>query len=150
MKMIRVLEAAALAYLMGTSAFAGAWALFLPRYFYENFPGFGHTWVSVDGPYNEHFIRDLGALQLALALLAAVCLFARPHVSVRTVALCTLMFNLPHFVYHVIHLGAFSSSFDRVANVMVLGAGVLVPVLLLILSAAAIKSVSPKTAQQYR
>jgi hypothetical protein len=140
MKNARIWETIALSYLMLTTAFAGAWALFLPRAFYEQFPGFGRTWVSVDGPFNEHFIRDLGALQLALALLAMIALFFRPHASLRTVAVCMLMFNLPHLAYHVVHLHALSSLSDKIANVVVLGNGVVVPVLLLIVPPATVKT----------
>ncbi len=43
----------------------GLYAEFTPRAFYDNFP-FGRGWVAMDGPYNEHLIRDFGALNLAL------------------------------------------------------------------------------------
>ena len=35
--------------------------------FYDDFPGLGRSWVAADGPYNEHLVRDVGALNLALA-----------------------------------------------------------------------------------
>ena len=44
----------------------GCWAAFAPRSLYDDFPGFGHHWVVVDGPYNEHLVRDVGSLFLAL------------------------------------------------------------------------------------
>ena len=48
-------------------AFVGVWALAAPQAFYEAFPGIGFgAWVGVDGPFNEHLIRDVGALYLAL------------------------------------------------------------------------------------
>ena len=31
-------------------------------------------WVAVDGPFNEHLVRDVGALNLALAFVAAMAL----------------------------------------------------------------------------
>jgi hypothetical protein len=46
----------------------GVWATFVPRSFYDDFPGFGRHWVQVDGPYNEHLVRDFGAVNLALAV----------------------------------------------------------------------------------
>ena len=49
----------------------GAWALGAPESFYQEFPGGGRTWVSALPPYNEHLIRDVGSLSLALAVLTA-------------------------------------------------------------------------------
>ena len=53
-------------------AFVGVWALIAPQSFYDAFPsiGFG-AWVGVDGPFNEHLIRDVGALYLALVARAS-------------------------------------------------------------------------------
>ncbi|WP_213816160.1 hypothetical protein [Glaciihabitans sp. dw_435] len=49
-------------------AVVGVWAAFLPLEFYDAFPGLGlGPWVAIDGPYNEHLVRDVGALYLALA-----------------------------------------------------------------------------------
>ena len=50
-------------------AFVGAWALAAPRSFYDGFPmpGLLGAWVASDGPYNEHLVRDVGSLYLALA-----------------------------------------------------------------------------------
>ncbi len=45
----------------------GAWAALAPRSFYDDFPGGGRHWVAVDGPFNEHLVRDVGTLNLALA-----------------------------------------------------------------------------------
>ena len=46
--------------------YVGAWAAGIPQSFYDSFPGLGFIWISVDGPYNEHLIRDVGSLYLAL------------------------------------------------------------------------------------
>ena len=55
--------------------FVGTWATFFPRSFYDDFPaGSGHAWVAADGPYNEHLVRDVGALNLALAAVAIAAL----------------------------------------------------------------------------
>ena len=58
----------------------GLWARRRAESFYDDFPGFGRQWVSVDGPYNEHLVRDFGSSHLALAvvLLAA---FLRPSAT---------------------------------------------------------------------
>ena len=43
----------------------GLQALFTPRSFYDDFP-LGRGWVAMDGPYNQHLVRDVGSLNLAL------------------------------------------------------------------------------------
>ena len=91
----------ALAFLGVVGLFVGIWALFFPRAFYDVFPGFGHVWVSPDGPYNEHLVRDVGALNLAIGILAGLALVRRAWVSPFTVGLVTLAYTLPHFIYHL-------------------------------------------------
>ena len=63
----------------------GVWALLAPQSFYDDFPGGGRSWVSVFPPYNEHLVRDVGGLNLALAVLlvfAAIILERRlPRLS---------------------------------------------------------------------
>ncbi len=48
----------------------GLWAQAVPRSFYDDFPGMGRMWVAVDGPYNQHLVRDVGGLNLGLAFVA--------------------------------------------------------------------------------
>ena len=56
-------------WILAFSAFGvGVQAEFFPRSFYDDFP-FGRGWVAMDGRYNEHLIRDFGALNLALLVL---------------------------------------------------------------------------------
>jgi hypothetical protein len=64
------------------SVLIGLWAGFAPRGFYENFPGAGRSWVAPDGPFNEHLVRDVGVLNLALAVvtIAAAVWLTRPLV----------------------------------------------------------------------
>ena len=50
--------------------FVGAWAQLAPASFHTSFP-FGQGWLAADGPYNEHLLRDVGGLNLALALVTA-------------------------------------------------------------------------------
>src|ERR671921_197368 len=47
-----------------TPALVGIWATVTPRGFYDDFPGGGHSWVSAVGAYDEHLVRDVGALYL--------------------------------------------------------------------------------------
>lgn len=65
---------ALLGYLAATGVPIGLWQLLWPRSFYVGFPGFGRAWVAVDGPYNEHLVRDVGGGTLALAALAVLAL----------------------------------------------------------------------------
>jgi hypothetical protein len=111
----------------------GIWATFAPRSFYEDFPGFGREWVRVDGPYNEHLVRDFGALNLALAVvtIAALITFSRPLVI--AVAIAWLAWGVPHLVYHLRHLDVFSTG-DKVANVFLLGSLPVLAVVVLVLT----------------
>ena len=52
--------------------YVGGWALVAPGSFYASFPGLGMIWVAVDGPCDEHLVRDVGALYLGLAAASVV------------------------------------------------------------------------------
>jgi hypothetical protein len=121
----------ALGYLALSSLQIGIWALFAPRSFYDGFPGFGRTWVAVDGPYNEHLVRDFGALNLALLVIfvAAAVTLSRPLVM--TAALASLVWNVPHFSYHLFNTDGLSSS-DLVASLGGLLASVVFSLLILV------------------
>lgn len=112
------------------SAELGIWATFAPRSFYTGFPGGGRHWISINGPYNEHFIRDFGGLNLALALLLLVAAMKFTPTLVRTAAGAALLFGIPHFVYHARHLSVFSGS-DKAVNITLLGLSVLGPAIVL-------------------
>jgi len=112
----------AFGYLLATGLVVGVWALFLPESFYADFPGFGRSWVSVDGPYNRHLITDAGAAYLMIAALAGLGLAGRAPPP--AVGFATLFFNVPHLLYHFGHLGMYSG-LDRVLNVAALGMAVL-------------------------
>ena len=120
--------------LAASGAVLGLWASIDPRGFYDNFPGGGRHWVAVDGPYNEHLVRDFGALNLAITFLLIVALVHLTPTLVRTAAIASLLFAVPHFVYHARHLDVLSSS-DKVANMVTLGLAIGGPVVLLLLDA---------------
>jgi hypothetical protein len=109
------------------SVLIGLWAGFAPRGFYDDFPGAGRSWVAPDGPFNEHLVRDVGVLNLALAVvtIAAAAWLTRP--LVRATAWAWLAYSVPHLVYHVLHRGALDPS-DQVSSLASLA---LVPVLAL-------------------
>jgi len=114
----------------------GGWALAAPRSFYDGFPGGGRSWVSPVGPYNEHLVRDVGELNLALAVLvaAAAVLLERRLVFV---ALAAYLVNaVPHFIFHVTHMDELSTG-DQVGQTVSLALAVVVPLALLPLARGA-------------
>lgn len=114
--------------------YSGLQQQFLPRVFYDEFPGFGMAWVSSDGPFNEHLMRDLGGANLALTFLIFLAI-ARPTVYlVRGVAVAILIAQVPHFVYHALHLDLLPNTLERVLQTASLGIALLVPALVLIAS----------------
>jgi len=92
----------------------GLWAAFAPQSFYDDFPGAGRIWVSVDGPYNQHLVRDVGALNLALAVVAIVALVTLNRAVVLAAGGAWLAYGLPHLTYHLRHLDPLDSA-DQVA-----------------------------------
>ncbi len=106
----------ALGYLFLSSTQIGVWALLAPRSFYDSFPGAGRSWISIDGPYNEHLMRDFGALNLALAvmLLWAAITLVRPLVNAAAVA--AMVWGLPHLLYHLFNTDGYSGG-DLVASI---------------------------------
>jgi hypothetical protein len=47
----------------------GIWGLLAPHSFWASYPGAGHHWVSVMGPYDQHLVRDYAAMELGFAVL---------------------------------------------------------------------------------
>src|ERR1051325_10056485 len=82
-------------------AVVGIWPLVSPTGFYQDFPGFRTGWVAMDGPFNEHLLRDLGGLHPALpAMLIGAAVIGTTAVA-RLAAVAALLFGLPHFLYHL-------------------------------------------------
>jgi lysylphosphatidylglycerol synthetase-like protein (DUF2156 family) len=92
----------------------GFWAAFAPRSFYDDFPGLGRTWVAPDGPYNEHLVRDVGELNLALAVITIVALVVLGPALVRAVLAGWIVYSVPHLVYHLRHMQPFGTD-DQVS-----------------------------------
>ena len=112
------------------------WALPFPRSFYEDFPLPGREWVSTLGPYDEHLVRDYGALNLALGILlvGAAVFLERRLTQVALVA--WLGYALPHFLYHTTLVAHFSP-FDNWAQLTSLGLQVAIPLGLLLVASRA-------------
>ena len=114
------------------SLLAGIQQQFAPRFFYERFPGFGMQWVSVDGPYNEHLMRDLGGANIALAAIFFFAI-ARPTVGlVRAVSIAVLVAQVPHFIYHAAHLDLLQTPLDRVLQTASLALTLVIPLTVLL------------------
>ena len=111
---------AGLLFLLLASLAVGPWAQFAPASFWEGFPAFGHAWVSVDGPYNEHLVRDVGGLQLGMAVVLFAALLWPTRVLARVSALASIVWQAPHAVYHLAHAGDLPTLADRVAQSILL------------------------------
>ena len=122
-----------LACLAAASAVIGVWAGFFPRSFYGDFPGTGNPWVSPDGPFNEHLVRDVGWLNLALALVALVAAISLARAAVIAAAGAAIVAGVPHLAYHVAHLDLYGTV-DQIGNVVSLSLGPLVGLILLLLT----------------
>lgn len=109
-----------LGFLAFTGVGVGLWAYAAPRNWYDTFPGMGLSWLPQLGPYNEHFVKDVGAFYLGLTLLTVLTII---HVANTTLVKITAgtwtVFNLLHFIYHMQMLGMYSPR-DQVLNAIVL------------------------------
>lgn len=94
-----------------------------PRSFYEDFP-LGRGWIAASGgAYNEHLVRDVGALFLALVI--ASLLTARNRALVTPVAAAWLTLGVLHTAFHVEHLDELST----VDQTLLAGSLLAVPIL---------------------
>ncbi|MFT4227743.1 hypothetical protein [Micropruina sp.] len=110
----------------------GVWAAFLPESFYADFPVVRPAWVAVDGPYNEHLVRDVGAMFLALGIIALFAAITGGLVEARLAGLGWLVFSSLHFAYHVSHLHVYET-LDQWLNVVSQVATIVVAAVVLLL-----------------
>jgi len=113
------------------AAVVGFWALLAPQSFYDDFPGGGRTWVSALPPYNEHLIRDVGGLNLALALLLGWAAVTLERAIVLAALVAALVYAVPHFIYHASNLEDLSTG-DKVAQTVSLALALVLPLALLV------------------
>jgi uncharacterized membrane protein len=122
----RRIERVALALIAAFMLPAGLQAAFAPQSFFEDFP-FGRGWIAHRGDaYNEHLVRDVGALFLALIVVTAWTVWRRG--PSRPVAVAWLVQGLLHVVYHAGHLDGYGTA-DKVG---LIGSLVTVPALALV------------------
>ena len=122
-----------IAVLAVTPALVGIWATVTPRGFYDDFPGAGHSWVSAVGPYDEHLVRDVGALYLGSLVLLGFAWVWLERRLVQAALVSYAVAALPHLVYHTTALEGFSTG-DAVAEIGGLALNVVLPLGLLALT----------------
>jgi len=132
----------ALGILVLTGLFVGVWAAVAPRSFYLDFPGFGHQWVATDGPYNEHLVRDVGELNLALATVTAAAALRLSRPLTLTAALAWLVYSVPHFAYHAFNLQVLSPD-DRVPTLVSLAIPIVLALVVLAVAGPTGRAAAP-------
>jgi hypothetical protein len=123
----------ALGYLALVSLEIGLWAQFAPRSFFDDFPGLGRAWVRVDGPYNEHLVRDVGGLNLGLAAVLIVAIITLSRPTIIAAAIASLLYGIPHFVYHVANHDGLANS-DVAISLGGLALFAVIPIALIVVS----------------
>jgi hypothetical protein len=93
--------------LAAAQGLVGGWAAAAPIDFYAHFPARGHPWVALLPPYNEHLVRDVGTLGLALTVMLTVGAISGQRLLVRTAVVAFLVYAVPHSAFHALHLGGF-------------------------------------------
>lgn len=110
--------------------YVGVWAQFFPHAFYEGFPGFGLRWISIDGAENEHLIRDVGGLYLALTAISIAGFFSKTAVIGGVAGLGWTVFGVLHFAYHISHLTG--TVLDMIGTLLSLAISAILGILLLL------------------
>jgi hypothetical protein len=106
----------------------GVVATLAPRAFYDYVP-----WVDLLPPYSEHLMRDVGALNLSLALVLVVAAITMERRMVRVGLVAYLVFALLHLIFHVTHLENFTTA-GAIGQTAILAIAVLLPAALLFLT----------------
>jgi hypothetical protein len=116
----------------------GVQAALFPRSFFDDFP-LGRGWVAAaGGPYNEHLVRDVGILFLALVVATVWTAWTRG--GDRAVAAAWIVQGIGHLAFHVAHLDDMSGG-DQ--------AGLLVSLIVVVgLAVAAIVYPAPRPARR--
>ena len=130
--------------LNATAGIVGIWALVLPREFYESFPGLGFAAWASEGPFNEHFVRDVGAFYLALLGAGVVAALQRRADASVAVGVAWLVFSIPHLTYHLGHLDHLPL-LDVIAQPIALAATLVLSIPLIVPPRSAIATATPTT-----
>ncbi|WP_121257059.1 hypothetical protein [Nocardioides ferulae] len=125
------IQQAASGALTASAFYVGGWGTFAPRSFYDDFPGLNRAWVGGDGPFNEHLVRDIGSLYLALGVAGVLALRWRQRAATTMLGAAWVVFSVPHLAYHVGHVGHLPEA-DAVAVVVTLALTLLLALLALL------------------
>ncbi|HEY3712239.1 MAG TPA: hypothetical protein VGL64_22880 [Amycolatopsis sp.] len=118
---------AGLEFLAASQLFAGAWALFLPtRFFALDVVGMGMA-------YNEHLMRDYGAMTLAGAVALGAATIHMGQWLIRTALVMYLVWAVPHFFVHLTMLDHLAPA-TATLLVVALGLAIALPAGLLLLT----------------
>jgi hypothetical protein len=112
------------------TAYVGIWATLAPRSFYDDFPVDHRMWVSSLGPYNEHLVRDVGAFELGLLVVAVYAAVTLERRLVQAALLASLVSGVPHLLYHVGNTEGLSTG-DNLVSLLGLALAVVIPLALL-------------------
>ena len=96
--------------LAASAAYVGFWAMAWPHSFFTSFPGLGQAWVSPLGPFNEHLVRDVGGLYVALLVFSGWAAARGDAGALRALGWAWLAFGLPHLAFHATHRHGFSTT----------------------------------------
>ena len=113
------------------AAYQGVWAAGFPLSFYNDFPGPGLHWVAALGPYNEHLVRDVGALNLSLLVLSVWALRRPTREAMVVTGGAWLIYNAIHFLWHMLHLHVFPT-IDKIGVAVTLRVLLILSILLML------------------
>ena len=130
---------AGLLMLAAVGLLVGIWALLAPESLYDDAGVGGRSWASAFPPYNEHLVRDVGGLNLALAVLLVFAAIFLERRLVQAASVGALAFAVPHVVFHAAHIGRFSTG-DQVAGGVALALAVVIPLVLLLLTSVRLRA----------
>lgn len=109
--------------------YLGVWASIFPYRFFTSFPGAGLHWIELMGPYDEHLVRDVGFMYLAMAAMMIAAMFTRTAVAGRLAGLGWTINSGLHFIFHMTHLKG--SAVDIVGHVVSLSFSLVLGIVLL-------------------
>lgn len=127
----RLWTRAGLILLTVSAANIGLWAAFAPYSFYTSWPGFGHAWVAMMPPYNEHLVRDVGDLYLGFTALLAWAVLTLERRLTQVVLVAWLVAALPHTIFHLGHLDGMAPA-DAIGQTLGLLLTIVVPIAVLV------------------
>ena len=134
----RLLLRAGFALLAITPAWIGIWGTVAPHAFYRQFPGAGHHWVPVLGPYDEHLVRDFASANLGLLALVIFAAVVLERWLVQGALLAYAIAGIPHLAYHAVTIDHFKTS-DAIGMLAGLALNVVLPLAMLSLTRAPVR-----------